>query len=792
MKKKSGFTLIEVLAVIIIIGVLAIIAVPAVTKYISRSNDSVYASDAFAFTENVRSKYEMGEYGDYLKDNEIMIVPIRTVVLEKGNEEESPYGAYEFEKSYVIIVPEDNQYKFYVNIIDETNTGIINVPANSLDKSSVMQDIQAEIPTVSSFEITGTIYRLNGKEYKKIETREIIGDDVHDEDSAKAYVFKDITMDDNPSIVYNITLNNKGATVAGTSNIYELYSVGWYSDSSATTRIQTITPPTRNGYAFGGYYTQDNGGGKQVINAVGYINANTTSTFTSDGTLYAKWTECGKGYYSQNSLTCSICPEGYRDGTDVSTKTSEGACIKSVPAGKFVGSSGAVNVSTCATNTYSNPHTVKYGATSSCPACTSLGSGYTKSAGGTGESGCYMTVTAGKYVKNEKDPTATKCSANSYSGDHTVYYGNKSICSLCINLGTNYKKSAEGSSETGCYMEVPAGKYKTEAKGNSWTNCSANNYSIKHNSYYGSADNSCTGCPSGYSSVAGSQSKAACTITCSANTRVTAADGKCTGTCSGNQISQHTVNASNTSPACTACTNGTGVATWGTGCTVNTCKANYYKNGNACTACAGGTTTSAGNTASSCSACTNGTGVNAWGSGCTVNTCKANYYKNGNGCTACPSGYSSGAGSTSKSACKITCGANTRVGTADGKCTTTCSGTSIGQHTVSAGSTSPGCSACSNGTGVATWGTGCTVNSCKANYYKNGNGCTYCANGVNAAGNGCKTEAVITCTNPGYTGGDLTIATCSGGSISNQVKRLVGSYTVSCISEGREHLCIAD
>ena len=120
MKKRSGFTLIEVLAVIIIIGVLAIIAVPAVTKYISRSNDSVYASDAFAYAENVRSKYEMGEYGDYLKDNEIMIVPIRTVVLEKGNEEESTYGAL------------------------------------------------------------GTIYRLNGKEYKKIETREIIGEDVYD------------------------------------------------------------------------------------------------------------------------------------------------------------------------------------------------------------------------------------------------------------------------------------------------------------------------------------------------------------------------------------------------------------------------------------------------------------------------------------------------------------------------------------------------------------------------------------------------------------------------------------
>lgn len=50
MKKKNGFTLIEILAVIIILGVLMLIAVPAVTEYVTNSKSSTYQS----YTEEMK------------------------------------------------------------------------------------------------------------------------------------------------------------------------------------------------------------------------------------------------------------------------------------------------------------------------------------------------------------------------------------------------------------------------------------------------------------------------------------------------------------------------------------------------------------------------------------------------------------------------------------------------------------------------------------------------------------------------------------------------------------------
>ena len=90
-------------------------------------------------------------------------------------------------------------------------------------------------------------------------------------------------------VVYEITLhdtkNNTNAI------IYEKYATGWYSSASATasTEISSVTPPTYSYWVFGGYYTQANGGGDQIIAADGTIVAGNT-TFTADTELYAKWT----------------------------------------------------------------------------------------------------------------------------------------------------------------------------------------------------------------------------------------------------------------------------------------------------------------------------------------------------------------------------------------------------------------------------------------------------------------------------------------------------------------------
>ena len=91
---------------------------------------------------------------------------------------------------------------------------------------------------------------------------------------------------------YTITLDNKSATTAGTTAIYEKYGAGIYLDSALknamTTTTNKITVPAKTGYTFKGYYTKENGQGDQIINENGYITDKVTNTtYIANTTLYA-------------------------------------------------------------------------------------------------------------------------------------------------------------------------------------------------------------------------------------------------------------------------------------------------------------------------------------------------------------------------------------------------------------------------------------------------------------------------------------------------------------------------
>ncbi len=80
-----------------------------------------------------------------------------------------------------------------------------------------------------------------------------------------------------------LIFDNQSATTAGTTSV-----------TVENNTLPNITPPTKDYYTFGGYYTSTNGGGTKIYNADG-TPVNSTSTFTSSTTLYAKWT--GFTYY---------------------------------------------------------------------------------------------------------------------------------------------------------------------------------------------------------------------------------------------------------------------------------------------------------------------------------------------------------------------------------------------------------------------------------------------------------------------------------------------------------------
>ena len=108
---------------------------------------------------------------------------------------------------------------------------------------------------------------------------------------------------------YSITLNNQSATTAGTIKVYYQYKTTsyingvkcfYYNDSALTSCLSngyTITPPTKTGYAFSGYFTATNGGGNSFVTGAGIFVNNIyqnlprqiNSSYTTDITLYAKW-----------------------------------------------------------------------------------------------------------------------------------------------------------------------------------------------------------------------------------------------------------------------------------------------------------------------------------------------------------------------------------------------------------------------------------------------------------------------------------------------------------------------
>ena len=102
------------------------------------------------------------------------------------------------------------------------------------------------------------------------------------------------------AIPFEITLDSGGATYPGTKTIHEKFGTGYYLDKSYTKVMSTtankILIPKRDGYNFAGYYTAQNGSGTQIIDANGYIIAD---TYTAEATLYAHWTPKSATYTIQ-------------------------------------------------------------------------------------------------------------------------------------------------------------------------------------------------------------------------------------------------------------------------------------------------------------------------------------------------------------------------------------------------------------------------------------------------------------------------------------------------------------
>lgn len=179
MRKNKGFTLIEIIAAIIIIGIIVLVANPLVQSFIISSRKSSFASNASAFLETVKAKMEMYEYGE-IAETESMIVPLRYVKLEKGSTVDSPFGKYDLDRSYIIITNHNNSkgpaYQYHINLMDETGHAIKEGTFNTLNKNKVEAGDRNRMPTLVEIATNGYNCEVaNTNCYEFLEKRDISG-----------------------------------------------------------------------------------------------------------------------------------------------------------------------------------------------------------------------------------------------------------------------------------------------------------------------------------------------------------------------------------------------------------------------------------------------------------------------------------------------------------------------------------------------------------------------------------------------------------------------------------------
>ena len=140
MKDNRAFTLVEIIAVIIILGIILTIAIPSVTNNIIKSKKAVYIKNVNSYMETVNGLYLEEEYGDYLEDNEILIVPLKAIELDQSEKIlESPFASYDFYRSYIIIIKSKRSFESYALVRDDANYGINSTEFKDLNIKSVIR-----------------------------------------------------------------------------------------------------------------------------------------------------------------------------------------------------------------------------------------------------------------------------------------------------------------------------------------------------------------------------------------------------------------------------------------------------------------------------------------------------------------------------------------------------------------------------------------------------------------------------------------------------------------------------
>lgn len=139
---KKGFTLVELLGVIVILGIVLSIAIPATTGYIDTSKREAFSTVLHEYVDAIQRSIVSEEYTAPSEKNAVTIISLDLIPLDKGKQESSYQSEWIKNKSYIVVVNtgEEGNYDYYAAAQDKEDHAIALTKIEDITRDEVISN----------------------------------------------------------------------------------------------------------------------------------------------------------------------------------------------------------------------------------------------------------------------------------------------------------------------------------------------------------------------------------------------------------------------------------------------------------------------------------------------------------------------------------------------------------------------------------------------------------------------------------------------------------------------------
>ncbi len=140
MKKKNGFTLVELLAMLVVLGILMAVTIPNITGILGNSRLNKTKSDATQIIETAKNRVAKDSSIPKPKADECLILTLNFLDDNEEFTTGANGGKYQEFESFVLYTREGSKYKYYIRLLEEEGGSYLGIP---LRDSTTIDDIKS-------------------------------------------------------------------------------------------------------------------------------------------------------------------------------------------------------------------------------------------------------------------------------------------------------------------------------------------------------------------------------------------------------------------------------------------------------------------------------------------------------------------------------------------------------------------------------------------------------------------------------------------------------------------------